>query len=77
MKPRYKSVFFLWILKLLIVEFLDDLKVTQMPFHRICGQLLLLLLLLLLFLVLFFFFFFRMSSLNDSDGDGWGRGLKS
>ena len=58
MKPRYKSVFFLWILKLLIVEFLDDLKVTQMPFHRICGQLLLLLLLLLLFLVLVFFFFF-------------------
>ena len=43
MKPRYKSVFFLWILKLLIVDFFDDLKVTQMPFHRICGQLLLLL----------------------------------
>lgn len=54
MKPRCKSVFFLWILKLLIVEFFDDLKVTQMPFHRICGQLLLLLLLMLLFLVFFF-----------------------
>ena len=74
MKPRYTSVCFLWILKLLIVELFDDLKVTQMPFHRICGQLLVLLLLLLL---LFLFFFFRMSSLNDSDGDGWGRGLKS